>query len=416
MRSILAMMTGAAVLFMTTAAHAEMVTIEEFIGGSIGRQIGDTIVAGTRFKNAKHDANSEFDRARSAFYAQLANGILGSPEEQHFGELLYDKDIYYLSLNVSEGVRSSAKRLKALDALSGGAALDGGIPGWPADDLFDAWVTEVRSHLGATADGQLLFVFNPIALKQAIDATKPSYDRYRKARDEQEFKRWRASRSLIVEPKADTPEARARTYINVVLQDAIDKAMSKLSKEQQEEAMRKIRPWVEQLKKAIIDYESRPVTPEIVASYMEAKKYSKADQDYFWSQLGAAKDLKGNDFVTAVDKALEATIRFRDLRLYGRATGANLQVIDASLKDWAKNNSGGGNSKSIDEVYASQPVPFPRIKYVSVAGLISSGHLGHEPPLPAFHRIGNVTEMNAPVTPPANVAPDKKAASSPSAE
>jgi hypothetical protein len=417
------MATGVAILVMTVArgAHAEMVTIEEFIGRSIGQQIGDTIVKGAQFKDAKDNANAEFDQARSAFYAQLTDGILGSPEEQNFAELLYDKDIYYLSLNVSEGVRSSAQRLKALDMLSGGAALDGGIPGWPADDLFDAWVTKVRSHLGATADGQLIFVFDPVALKQAIDATRPSYDRYRKARDEQEFKRWRASRPLIVEPKADTPEERARTYIDIVLKDAIDDAMSKLSKNQQEEAMRKIRPWIEQLRKAIIDHESRPITPEVVASYMEAKKYSKADQDYFWSELGAAKDLKGNDFVTAVDKALEATIRFRDLRLYGQAAGASLAVVDAALKNWVTKNSGGGNSKSIEEVYASQPVPFPRVTYLTVADLISSGHLGREPPLPAFHRVdgdaaATGAPLPAPAIPPAEAALEKKVASLPSAE
>ena len=276
-----------------TSSQAEMLTLEEFIGKSIGQQIGDTVVKGAQFKSSKHDANAEFAQARRAFYAQLANGILGSPEEQNFAELLYDKDIYYLSLNVSEGVRSSAKRMKALDALSGGAALDDGIAGWPADDLFDVWVTDVRSQLGATADGQLIFVFDPVAFKQAIDATKPSYDRYRKARDEQEFKRWRASRPLIMEPKADTPEQRADTYMRVVMHNAVEEVVENLPQKEREQFRAKTEPWASQVRQAIIDYEKRAITPDTVSRAMKAWKYSDEETAYFWSRLGGGKNSPG---------------------------------------------------------------------------------------------------------------------------
>lgn len=423
MRRKTAMATSAAILAMVMArgAHAEMVTIEEYIGASIGRQIGDIIVKGDQFKNAKSNANAEFKQARSAFYGQLANGVLGSPEEQNFAELLYDKDIYFLSLNVSEGVRSSKKRLEALDKLSGGAALDGGISGWPADDLFDAWVTAVRSHLGARADGQLIFVFNPVALKQAIDATKPSYDRYRKARDAQEFKRWRASRPLIVEPKADTPEQRADTYIRVVLHDAVEKAVAAVPEAEREPTREKIAPWANQLRQAIVDYEATPITPDVVADALKAWKYSSEDTAYFWQQLGNGKSLQGPAFVSAVVQALSRTGEFQDRKRYGRAYGANPAVIDEQLKEWAQKRASPADAKTMTYLYQHKPVAFGLITYVMVADLISSGHLGHEPPLPVFRRVdGRVVEaptpVPAPTRPPADAAPANKVASLPPAE
>jgi hypothetical protein len=60
---------------------------------------------------------------------------------------------------------------------------------------------------------------------------------------------------------------------------------------------------------------------------------------------------------TIVNKALEATIRFKDLRLYGRATGASLEVIDASLKDWATKNSGGGSLSTKSTPVSLSPSP-----------------------------------------------------------
>jgi hypothetical protein len=312
---------AAMIAVVASKARPETMTIEEYIGETIAQSVTDAVQKAADLAAAKVEANAEFHEARLAFYAQLENGVLGSPEEQSFALLLHQKDIYYLSLNAAKGVRGEAKRIRAVDALSGGQALDGGIDLFPASELFEAWVNDVRAKLGAKYDGELIMPPSPAQFMQAIVDSSDSYNRYRKARDHLEFLRWRASRPLIYAPKATTPEARADTYIHVVLDPTIDKELAKLPDDEREAATQKLDAWVMELREAIIHYETLSLTPEDLTEAMKSWNFSGPDMAYFWTRLGEGKRLQGNDFLVAVDQALAQTQNFRDLRQYGRQRG-----------------------------------------------------------------------------------------------
>jgi hypothetical protein len=318
LRKLATVVLGATIaVVISSRARPETVTIEEYIGETIEKSVTDAFQKAAELAEAKVEANAEFNNARLAFYAQLENGVLGSPEEQRFALLLYQKDIYYLSLYSAEGVYAGAKRIRAVDALSGGHALDGGIDSF-AKDLFQVWVNDVRAILGAKHDGELIVPPSPAQFMQAIVDTSDSYNRYRKARDRLELLAWRASRPLIYAPKATTPETRADTYIRVVLDPTIDKELKKLPAEQRDAAKQKLNDWVMALRQAIIEFETISLTPEDVTEVMKSLDFSEQDMAYFWSRLGDRKELQGNDFLVAVDQALAQTQNFRDLRQLGR--------------------------------------------------------------------------------------------------
>ena len=372
-------------VMVSSKAHPEWVTIEEYIGETIAQSVTDAVQRAADLAAAKADANAEYHKARLAFYAQLESGVLGSPEEQRFAVLLYQKDIYYLSLNASGGVRANAKIIRAVDALSGGQALDGGIDLY-ASDLFDIWVNDVRAKLGAKQNGELIMPTSQAQLMQAIAKLSDSYNRYRKARDRLEFLRWRASRPLIYAPKATTPEARADTYIHVVLEPTIETEVTKLPEDQRDSSKQKLDAWVIKLRQAIIDYETLSLTPEDVAEAMKSWKFSESDIAYFWTRLGEGKKLQGNDFLVAVEQALAQTQNFRDLRQYGHQFNSRPAAWDSQLKFWNLKRAG---KLYYEEVYKTQPVKFARVTYHEVGDAIANGRLGSEPPLPVFRRYGD---------------------------
>jgi hypothetical protein len=183
----------ALVIFIATSEAAfaqQLLTIDEYSATILGDQIADAITKGKAFANSKQEANREYAAARAAFFAEIDKGEKGSAAEKEFGGMLRGKDIYYLSLYVSEGMFAAKKRVNALDTLTSGS-FDGGID---AEDTFSAWVQAVRTELGEPKDGRLLFIANPRAFQNAIEKTADVYDRYRMARDRREYQKWSISR------------------------------------------------------------------------------------------------------------------------------------------------------------------------------------------------------------------------------
>jgi hypothetical protein len=70
---------------------------------SLAEQIADIVVRGQKVASAKQAANAEIEQARRRFFADCVNGIRGSDAEKGFADLLFAKDIYFLSLYTHEG-------------------------------------------------------------------------------------------------------------------------------------------------------------------------------------------------------------------------------------------------------------------------------------------------------------------------
>ena len=131
----------------------------------------------------------------------------------------------------------------------------------------------------------------------------------------------------------------------------------------------------------------------------------------------AVRILQGNDFVAAVDKALAATQKYRDLKQYGKQFDTLPTTMDAALKAWLQKEESPGDKNTLDYLQQHKPIAFKLIPYLMVADLISTGHLGQEPPLPAFRRFGDPVPATsaaaspAPAARPAEANPEKKVTS-----
>jgi hypothetical protein len=111
----------ALVTFIATSEAAfaqQLLTIDEYIAATLSDQIADAITKGNAFANSKQEANRKYAGARAAFFAEIDKGEKGSAAEKEFGGMLRGKDVYYLSLYVSEGMFAAKKRVNALDTLT----------------------------------------------------------------------------------------------------------------------------------------------------------------------------------------------------------------------------------------------------------------------------------------------------------
>jgi hypothetical protein len=183
-----------AVLTFTGHAVADTFVIGtpgEIAAAELGASVGDAVAAGMELANTKAQANAQFGAARSRFFAEYPNGKNFEEANKEFAELLWEKDLYFLSISLPTGFgdkspNSMASVFAKLDVLTGGT-LDNGIPD-SAGFEFSRWVTGVRQSLGAQSyRGSLPRMPSVNELAAALTANSDLSERYRKARDEAEF-------------------------------------------------------------------------------------------------------------------------------------------------------------------------------------------------------------------------------------
>lgn len=160
---------------------------EPSIGEVIGEQIGNAVRAAGQLAASKAEATARISVARSKYFRSYPDKEGVEEAEATLAELLFEKDLYFLSMYLAEGpTRDARLRIEGIETLTGGM-LDGGIQ--PAAwNKFMAWVNAVRLPLGGKQPGQLIFVLDPNKLLKAIESALPEYNRYKDVRDMAEFR------------------------------------------------------------------------------------------------------------------------------------------------------------------------------------------------------------------------------------
>jgi hypothetical protein len=184
--SIRAVIVGTVLLVLLREASADTVVIGTpgQIGAALfGAQVGSALGAGVDFARVKAQVNAQIGAARRRFFAEYPKGRDFAQAEKEFANLLWEKDLYYMSMRLSTG--SMPSTLGKLDAVTGGP-LDNGIPS-EAGAFFGRWVSGIRNHLGAKSRAPLARFPSQSELLAALDANKDAYAQYKKARDEAEF-------------------------------------------------------------------------------------------------------------------------------------------------------------------------------------------------------------------------------------
>ena len=157
------------------------------IGDLIREDVTKAIEAQQQATIKKAEFNSRIASARRAFLATAQTPNARATAESNFAKLLLEKDLYFLIMHLNEGFSDrSIAIVRGLEAISGGP-LDKGIPS-DGRVAFEAWVRGVRASLGAPRDGQFpAAALQPGRLQQAIQATDPLYQEYKRLRDRQEI-------------------------------------------------------------------------------------------------------------------------------------------------------------------------------------------------------------------------------------
>lgn len=379
---------------LTSQGNAEPFTSEVYISQS---PLGDIVDAIGQVSEAAQDkvlASQELADARAAFYRQLDQGILGSPEEQAFGDLLRAKDLYFLSMTVTEGVFASAERNNAINTLTGiftgSTSLDQPAEHSPLDlvggqaladadmddgitqkGAFSDWVNAVRGALGAAGEGQVVFVFDPVTYQAAIDASAEAYDYYRTRRDKAEFERWRGQRTPVVGPPLNDPGQRVDAYLTATRFKLEGEGVSPVV----------IEDWLPRLRDVLLAGENVEITPEVIVRYMEDKEFTSEDIE-FWKTTyeDFKKQANYSPIWTPLDALCETHV-MRDERLYGQSTSCSDASYVISIKDWLNQPLKEQRNKLFLEVGLRDVADY------DVASLaMQDGRFAYEPPLPTFRQ------------------------------
>jgi hypothetical protein len=262
----------ALICLFTAPSVSKAASPAEIIGGpSFAEEIANIVVRAQDVAVAKEAANAEFEKARHQFFEDCVNGIRGGTAEKNFAELLFTKDIYFLSLYTYEGMTPKAiRQLEGIDTLTGGE-LDGGLP---PTELFGVWVNAVRTALNAPPAGEP-WLPTPAAFVDGIAKTADVYEKYKVSRDRAEFGRWRKSLRIDV-PAATTPEQLADYYVRYILNTAIKTAMNEIPEGERAATLMKIDAWRTQLHRAILDFENVEVTPEKITEELRMQNFDEA--------------------------------------------------------------------------------------------------------------------------------------------
>ncbi len=156
------------------------------IGEVMGERLSEAIESTRVYSAEKQSLGFKIQAARARFFKLYPDKEGFEQAEAEFAELLFIKDVHYLSLYLIEGPSIDAvKRAQAMSMMTGGEVDDGIHDGtWRA---FANWVDAVRKPLGGESAGQKIIVWSEKKLMDAIRASAPVYERYKARRDAVEF-------------------------------------------------------------------------------------------------------------------------------------------------------------------------------------------------------------------------------------
>ena len=309
------------------------------------------------------DANAGIAAARAKFFADRKAGVSNPDSLREFELQLLAKDIYYLTAFLYEGMtRAAIKQFDAVEKATGGY-LDGGLPP-QADTQFETWVTMVRDALHAPPPGKF-WIPSQSELIAALSATSRYYENYRVARDRAELSRWRLANRTPV-PLAKTPDERADTYIKYSLNRDIDAALKGLSDQEGAAAEEKLKPWREEIRQTIIDYEKADVTRDAVAACLRKRPAIKEEwvQRFLQETEPVSKLPPAAQFDAIVEgflKAGEAVDRERGTRSFRPP----IEITRSRVKDCAAEPA---QTRMIWLYGDGQPIKFSRTPYWSTRG------------------------------------------------
>ena len=303
-------------------------------------QVGTIVRSAAQATAAKAAFNQEIRTARANFFGGCAHGVRDPAASDAFASLLLQKDIYYLSLYLFEGMTPDAqRRVNATDTLTGGT-LDGGLT---AIGPFGTWTEAVRNAMHAPPSGQFWLPPSPAEALTAIQSTAPQYALYQSARDRLEFDKWHSTQPVpalaTASPTgpANTPEERAARYADYVLKPQIQRTVSQLPEDQREEARAKLTAWGTRMRNAIVGYETMEATPQLIGDYLHDAHYP---DDIAESAIASFANMHPATPAAANAAALSVLSQARqqwDLRLNPRSRPLEpvLKVFDLALHSFA---------------------------------------------------------------------------------
>jgi hypothetical protein len=335
-------------------------------------RFADAVEKAKEAKEARKAANASLEAARQKFFADRKAGLSDPESLQDFQIQLWQKDIYYLTPYLNEGMTPRAVKLfEGVEKLTGGL-LDGGIPP-DASGQFEEWVTMVRAALHAPAPGTI-WLPSQAELIAALAATTSTYEKYRVVRDRAELWRWKNANRKTV-PLATTPEKRAEDYIQYNLDVDIEREFKGLSEQERPGVSEKLSPWREELRKAIVDYEKSEVTRGAVAECLRAlPEHPEIDppgrtERLVQRFLQETEPVAGLPPEAQFEALVPGYVRFfsnLDKERYGRTVGSPpIEITRVRLKDCASAPA----QKQLMWLYGEgQPIKFSRTPYWSCRG------------------------------------------------
>ncbi len=203
--------TVGAALILIAAIGSALAFEQPSIGEVMGERMAEVIDSARAYAAEKQALEFRIQAARTRFFALHPDKEGIEQAENELADLLFVKDVHYLSLFLVEGASPDAKRrAMGMNALTGGE-LDGGSHegAWVS---FTKWVDAVRKPLGGDTPGQKILVWSEKKLMDAIEASAPAYERYKVERDTIEF-----AIAGLEQPNAKSNPPRTPTAADVAL-------------------------------------------------------------------------------------------------------------------------------------------------------------------------------------------------------
>jgi hypothetical protein len=152
------------------------------IGSGIGEAVGQAISAAQQMQQSAAQASREIEAARRAYWNAVRSRQGVEEARRAFAHQLRGKDFFYMWMALPGGLEGHHFQL-----LERMAQVDGGVR--PSTRFeFREWIKAVRARLGAHDDpmGRQPGTFilpSPAKIAEALEATKPAYEAYIRARD-----------------------------------------------------------------------------------------------------------------------------------------------------------------------------------------------------------------------------------------
>ena len=305
------------------------------------------------FRSASAGASPEAARFRRAFYSQRDAGVRGSKEEHEFSEILFEKDIYYMSLYAAGGMVKGKQRVEGIERL-GGQPIDGGIDPH-ASTRFGEWVTAIRTRLGPRND-ELIFFPSPIKFREAFEASRAEYQAYKRVRDKYELRQWQMLRRPRF-PKPTTNEEIVDEYFESTRGPAVTKNVAPLQGSAKQEAEQTTLAWAGKLRRLILDYESFQLMPDGVAAALRTYNGSFSEKEIasILNEIGDLATINQREREFRIAAVVGRVIRAHDAAVGLRVSVVNEDMVSLDLRTRAYRQTTGKLSESEAEAVSMDP-------------------------------------------------------------